>query len=321
MTQKEHILATFHFDEDILAIMEKEFIVHRLWEAEDNTAFMQGLSGTVRAVFTSAMIKIDPAFMDALPKLEIICGFGAGYERIDVAAASARGIKVTNVQAANSGCVADFAMGLLISAARGMMPAARFVRAGKWPARLGGADPQLYPITPRFYGRKLGILGMGQIGLAVARRAAAFDMDVGYHNRKPRADVNHSYFGSPLELAEWCDYLVIAAPGGESTKHLVNGAVLDALGPSGVVVNVGRGSIIDQQALIDRLSDGRLHAAGLDVIDGEPAVPAKLLELENAVITPHCAGVTRESSEASMDTVLRNIRAQFAGQPLLTQVN
>lgn len=268
------------------------------------------VDGAVRAA--TALIAKAPVTAEiiaALPQLRHIAVYGVGYDKIDVAAARARGIAVTNTPGPTDGCVADMAFALLLSAARGIASGDRFVRAGKWPE---GA----YPLLPRINSRTMGILGLGRIGLAIARRAAAFDMPVLYHSRRPVPGVPYSYRESVAALARDCDLLVVACPGGEATRGLVSAAVLRALGPRGIVVNIARGSIIDEPALVEALQNGTIAAAGLDVFDHEPTVPADLVALDNVVLMPHRGGGTIETWEECADMVIANLAAHFAGAPL-----
>jgi len=260
----------------------------------------------------TAMIAAGPVTAEAiaaLPNLRLIAVYGVGYDKVDVAAARARGIAVTNTPGPTDGCVADMAFALLLAAGRGIVGGDRFVREGRW---LAGA----FPLMPRLHSRTMGILGLGRIGQAIARRAAAFDMKVLYHNRRAVAGVPHGYRASVAELARDSEVLVVACPGGEATRGLVDGAVLRALGPRGIVVNIARGSVIDEPALVAALRDGTIAAAGLDVFDHEPAVPPALCGLENVVLMPHRGGGTVETWEECADMVIANLRAHFAGQAL-----
>lgn len=256
-----------------------------------------------------AMAPVPAALIASLPKLRAIAVYGVGYDKVDVAAARTRGIAITNTPGPTDGCVADMAMGLLLAAARGIVSGDRFVRDGRWQ---GGA----YPLMPRIHSRTMGILGLGRIGLAIAKRAAAFDMPVLYHNRRPVAGSPHGFRASLLELARDSDILMVACPGGAATRGIVDAAVLRALGPRGIVVNIARGSIIDEPALVAALQDGTIAAAGLDVFDREPLVPDALCALDNAVLMPHRGGGTVETWEECADMVIANLRAHFAGQAL-----
>jgi lactate dehydrogenase-like 2-hydroxyacid dehydrogenase len=266
-----------------------------------------------RGVLTFGTLGLSAADIDRMPNLEIICAIGAGYENIDVAAARARGIAVTHGPGTNVISVADHAMALLMAAARLIVPGDRIARTGEW-----SKGKQM---RPTITGKKLGILGMGRIGAAIAKRGAGgFDMKIGYHNRRPVEGASGTYFPSLVALAEWADFLAIASPGGPGTRHLVNAEVLAALGPAGYVVNIARGSIIDQAALIEALKTGKIAGAGLDVLDGEPAVPPALAALENVVLSPHIAGRAPESEAAMAGLMLENVTAHFAGRTLLTPV-
>lgn len=272
---------------------------------------------TVRAVLTNGRGGLTAAEMDLLPKLEVICAVGAGYEMVDLGRARSRGIAVANSPDSNAPAVADSAMTLLLASVRQLLRADRHVRNGGW-------QDQWRADTPTLGGKRLGILGLGKIGNRIAHRAAGgFDMVVGYHNRTPVAGSPYRYFENLVALAEWADFLISAAPGGAGTRHLINADVLTALGPKGYLVNVGRGTVVDTAALIDALQAKRIAGAGLDVLEGEPAVPPllpKLLEFENVIITPHCAGRAPESQTAATAQILANLNAFFAGKPLVSSV-
>lgn len=260
----------------------------------------------------SALIAAGPvpgALIAQLPALRLIAAYGVGTERIDRDAARARGIAVTNTPGATDGCVADMAFALLLAAARGVVAGDRFVRDGRW-------EGEVFPLMPRLHGRTMGILGLGRIGLAIARRAAAFDMPVLYHNRREVAGVPYGYRPSARALAADCEVLVVACPGGEATRGMVDRGVLAALGARGIVVNIARGSVIDETALIAALRDGTIAAAGLDVFETEPMVPVALRRLDNVVLMPHRGGGTVETWEDCADLVVANLRAHFAGQAL-----
>lgn len=272
---------------------------------------------SVRAVLTNGRGGLTAEEMALLPRLEIVCAVGAGYEAVDLDVARSRGIAVANSPDTNASAVADSAMMLLMAATRHLRAADRHVHAGGW-------QDQWRVETPTISGKRLGVLGMGTIGGKVAHRAAdGFDMEVGYHNRHAVAGSPYRYFDSVVALAEWADFLVCAAPGGAATRHLVNGDVLAALGPRGYLVNVGRGTVVDTAALIDALQAKRIGGAGLDVIEGEPSLPPRLPELlqfDNVVITPHCAGRAPEARAAATAAILANLNAFFAGKPLLSPV-
>lgn len=266
----------------------------------------------IRAVVTVGSLPLDARDMDAMPALGIICTFGSGYERIDVAAASARGIKVANTVGANAAAVADLAVALLLASLRRVHTGDRLMRAGEWR----GANAASFLFLRGLTGRRVGVVGLGAIGEKIAQRLAAFETEIGYHNRRPRTDVPYRYFGSPMELAAWADTLVLAHRADESNRHMVNAALLEALGPDGHVVNISRGSAIDEDALVAALKNSTIAGAGLDVFENEPKVRADLRALPNVVMTPHLGGGTSEAYEAMSDAVLANLDAFFAGTHL-----
>jgi len=265
-----------------------------------------------RAVLTIGVIGITPEEIAAMPAVELICCMGAGYEGLPLEVARARGIVTANGAGTNDDCVADHAFGLLISIVREFRKLDRLCREGVWREAI--------PQPPKVSGKKLGILGMGTIGQQIAKRAAAFDMEVGYHNRKPKEGVAQRYFDDLKSLAAWADFLVLAAPGGPATKHLVNAEVLDALGPQGYLVNIGRGSVVDTDALAAALRENRIAGAGLDVYESEPKRPEQLVGLDNVLLTPHMAGWSPEATQKSVDHFLANAEGHFAGRGVLTPV-
>lgn len=265
----------------------------------------------IDAVLTRGPLGLYAAEIAALPHLKIICVIGAGYEHVDLQAASNRSITVTNGAGANAPTVADHAMALLLALVRGIPQADASVRRGEW----------LKPMCPTLEGKRLGIVGLGAVGLAIARRAAnGFDMSVSYHNRQPRPDVPYTYQPSVRELAAAVDFLIVAAPGGPATHHLVDQQVLEALGPQGYLINIGRASVVDTHALVAALTEGRIAGAGLDVFDDEPRVPDALKLLSNVVLTPHIAGQSPQAAQDTVQLVVLNLQAFFSGQPLLTPV-
>ena len=263
----------------------------------------------VTAVVTSAPVGVPAAWLTQLPALKVVSSFGVGLDRLPLDAARASGLPVGYTPDVLNDCVADLAMGLLIDGARRIAAADRFVRRGDW---LNGR----YPLTTRVSGKRLGIVGLGRIGQAVARRAAGFDMDIAYNNRRPVEVVDWRHEPSLLALASWADFLVLTVAGGTGTHHLVNAEVMLALGPKGLLVNVARGSVVDQAALITCLQNGELGGAALDVFDDEPRVPAELLAMEQVVLAPHMASGTHDTRQAMADLVLANLLAGLAGEPL-----
>lgn len=281
--------------------------------APERAAAVKAGGDSMRAVLTHGSAGFTADEIAQLPRLEIICVLGAGHENVDKDAARARGIVVTHGPGTNDATVADHALALILAVVRDVAALDAGVRTSGWPkGRI---------TRPMVTGKKLGILGLGTIGAQIARRGAGgFDMEIGYCNRRPISASSYQYFATPEALAAWCDILVVAMPGGQATRGLVNAAVLDALGPQGFLVNIARGSIVDTDALVAALRDGRIAGAGLDVVDGEPEVPADLLAVPNLTITPHTAGRSPESITAMVGLVIRNLNAHFAGEPVLTPI-
>ncbi|MPS78620.1 MAG: 2-hydroxyacid dehydrogenase [Achromobacter sp.] len=264
----------------------------------------------VDIVMTIGAIGLNAQQIDALPNLKMIYAMGAGYEKIDLAHARLRGVKVANGAGTNDSCVADHAMGLMIAIIRGIPRLDQLTRQGVWRTQL--------PLPPNVSGKKLGIVGLGGIGEKVATRALAFDMEIGYFNRRPRTGSAHRYFPTLDELAQWCDVLLVAIPGGDSTLHLINADVLAKLGANGYLVNIARGSVVDTAALEHALRTQTIAGAALDVYEGEPQLPAGLADLQNLVLTPHVAGWSPEAMQSMVQKFLDNARRLYAGEPLLT---
>jgi hydroxypyruvate reductase len=293
--------------------LDRRFALHRLWEAKDRVAFYAPLAAKVRAIVSSGHAGADAAMMDALPKTELIACFGVGYDAIDVVAAKARKIAVTNTPDVLTDDVADLALGLLIDVARRITRGDRFVRSGGWLK--GGLE-----FGTALTGKKVGIVGLGRIGRATARRAEAFGLKVLYHGRREQPDSPYPYYADLVQLARDCDFLVLTLPGGPETKGLVGAQVLDALGSNGMLINVARGSIVDEKALVAALYAGRLGGAALDVFADEPRVPAELLTMDNVVLQPHVGSATHDTRGAMGRLVIDNLLAHFSGLPLLTRV-
>ena len=281
-------------------------------EADQAEAAIAAHGACVQCVCTIGASGLSAAQMQRMPQLTLVCAMGAGYENIDVTYAKAHGIAVGNGAGTNDECVADHAMGLLIAAVRGIVKLDKATRAGIWRSAM--------PLPANVSGKRLGIVGLGTIGAKIAKRAAAFDMQIGYHNRKPKEGVSHQYFEDLLALAAWADVLLVATPGGAGTKHLVNAEVLHALGEQGVVVNIARGSVIDTQALAEALRNGRLAGAGLDVYESEPLPPQELIDLDSVVLTPHVGGWSPEAVQNSVDRFIANMRNHLEGKPLVSPV-
>lgn len=284
-----------------------------LWEQADPIAWLREHGKDVRVVVTSARYGCGAAVIDALPRLEAIVSFGVGYDAIALDAARARGIQISNTPDVLNDCVADLAFSLLLDASRRLAHADRFVRAGQW-----SKGP--FPLATRASGKKLGILGLGRIGEKVAQRATGFDMEIAYHNRRPRPGAQWRHEPDLKALAAWCDFLVVTCVGGPETVGLVSREVIDTLGPKGILINVSRGTVIDEDAMVEALRDGRLGGAGLDVFRDEPNVPAALLSLDNVVLAPHIASGTHETRAAMEGLMMENLNAFLTTGKVLTPV-
>ncbi len=293
--------------------LSEEFDLHPLWREADPKKFLAEHGGEFIGLATSARVGADAALITSLPALKVIGSFGVGFDTIDIDAATKRGIAVSNTPDVLTDCVADLAFGLLIDVARGLSASDRFLRRGDW---LRGA----FPLQTRVSGKRLGIVGLGRIGRAIAKRASGFDMDLRYHNRHPAADTPFVYEASLPELARWADFLVVASAGGPETRHLISAEVIAALGAEGFLINISRGTVIDEQALVEALAHKRIAGAALDVFEKEPHVPQALLALDNAVLLPHIASGTHETRQAMADLTQANLRSFFKDGKLLTPV-
>ena len=285
--------------------------VHPLWAEPDVPAFLARHGREFVGLVTSAAVGADATLIGALPRLRVIASFGVGLDLIDLDAAARRDVAVGFTPDVLNDCVADLAFALLLDVARGVSAADRHVRRGGWLSAR-------WPLTTRVSGKRLGILGLGRIGRAIAWRGAGFDLDVRYSSRRPVEGVSWRFEPSVVELARWADFLVIAAAGGTATRHLVSAEVLDALGPQGFLVNIARGSVVDEAALVDALVAQRIAGAGLDVFENEPNVPPELFGLDNVVLLPHLASGTHETRKAMADLVRDNLHAYFSTGRLLT---
>jgi lactate dehydrogenase-like 2-hydroxyacid dehydrogenase len=271
----------------------------RLWESPDPDAVLAERRDDIVAVATGGT-RIDGEFLDRLPAVRIVASFGVGYDQIDATAAAERGVVVTNTPGVLDDEVADTALGLLLMTVRELPQAERYLRAGKW-------QDGPYPLTKAtLHGRRMGILGLGRIGQAIADRVEPFGVSVAYHNRR-RKDVDYHYYPSLVEMARDVDILMIVIPGGDDTRHLVNAEVLEALGPDGILINVARGTVVDESALVDALRDGTILSAGLDVFEAEPTVHPGLLDLPNAVLLPHVGSATIPTRNAMGNLVVENL--------------
>ena len=310
---KHEIIVTAQGHKGTLERLQAEFSAIKLWEAAERDAALKAAAPRLRALAHFGHSKVDGKLMDALPKLEIIANFGVGVDQIDLAAAKQRNIIVTNTPGVLNDCVADCAMSLVLNTLRKFPQSQDWLRSGYWPTR----GP--YPLATSLGGKTLGILGLGRIGEAIAKRALGFGMKIRYHNRNKK-NVPYAYDTDLVALAKNSDVLMIVTPGGAETAKLVNAKVFDALGPQGYVVNVARGTVVDELVLLRYLQEKKIAGAGLDVFEHEPKVPAEFYALDNAVLYPHVASATMETRKAMGDLQVENLHLHFAGKPVRTPV-
>jgi lactate dehydrogenase-like 2-hydroxyacid dehydrogenase len=296
----------------LMVKLHQNYVVHNQIHLSDQSAFMEA-TPRIRAVVANGESTVTRELIAQLPALELISVFGVGYDGIDVKAARKHGVTVTHTPEVLNDDVADLAMGLLLSITRTIPQADQFIRNAKWPK-----GPM--PLARKVTGSKLGLVGMGRIGQAIALRALAFRMDIAYTSRTPRTDVSYTYHPNATALAAAVDFLIVIAPGGASTHGLIDEQVLEALGSNGYLINIGRGSVVDEPALISALQNGTIAGAALDVFVNEPNVPEVLCGMNNVVLTPHIGSGTLQTREAMAHLTFENLRAHFAGLPLLTPV-
>ncbi|WP_210164930.1 2-hydroxyacid dehydrogenase [Afifella pfennigii] len=311
---KPEILVVSAHMPHVLTVLREEFLLHDLRDAENPAARLQEIGPSIRGLASTAFAAADKPLIDALPNLEIISHLGVGYDTVDVAHALSRGIAVTHTPDVLNDEVANTAILLLLSAARRFVEYDRYVRAGRWEEE---GDP---PLTHGIAGRKVGIVGFGRIGKTIAEKLKAFHAEIVYHGRREQKDQPYRYYADLRQMARDCYALVVITPGGAETHHLISGEVMEAIGPDGILVNVARGPVVDESALIAALQEGRLGYAALDVFEKEPHVPEALRKLDNVVLQPHQGSATVETRRAMGDLVVDNFRAFFAGRPLLTPV-
>ena len=267
----------------------------------------------IRGIATKGKTKVDAALLSRLPKVEIVANFGVGYDTVDAAAAAARGVVVTNTPDVLNEEVADLALGLLLATVREIPQADRFVRAGGWKSGV-------FPLGPTLRERTVGLIGMGRIGRAIAKRLDAFSVPVAYHSRRPQPDVPYRHYGELIAMARDVDVIIVIVPGGPATRHMVNAAVLEALGPDGILINVARGTVVDEAALLSALKARTILSAGLDVFEDEPHVPEGFFALDNVVLLPHVGSATHHTRGAMGQLVVDNLVSWFEGKGPVTPV-
>ena len=313
MTKDVHVLQAADFPPWINERLASEFTVHRYDQAKDKAALVKEVAPKVRGIATSAPEGADRALIESLPKTEIISSFAVGVDPIDLKCAKERGITVTNTAGVLTDCVADLGMALILAAMRRIVQADAYVRSGDWVSK------GTMGLTASLAGKKLGIVGLGRIGLALAKRAESFGMQIQYQNRRKRDDVAYPWFADAASLAKASDVLALVVPGGAETKSMIDAKVLDALGPKGFLVNIARGSVVDEPALIKALKEKRIAGAALDVFAEEPRRPDDFLGLDNVVLQPHHASATVETRTAMGNLMIDNLLRHFRGEPALAQ--
>ncbi|XP_049365513.1 uncharacterized protein LOC125830372 [Solanum verrucosum] len=293
--------------------LDNRFNLIRYWNFSDKKQFINDYAHSIRAVVGNAAAGADAELIEALPQLEIVASFSVGLDKIDLNKCKEKGIRVTNTPDVLTEDVADLAIGLMLAVLRRICESDRYVKKGLWKA----GD---FELTSKFSGKRVGIIGLGRIGLAIAKRAEAFDCPISYYARSEKANTNYKYYPTVVELATNCEILVVACALTPETRYIVNREVIDALGAKGILINIGRGPHVDEKEMVSALLDGRLGGAGLDVFENEPEVPDKLFGLENVVLLPHVASGTEETRESMADIVIGNLEAHFQNKPLLTPV-
>ncbi len=313
---RPHILQMGKVSDYQLGRLKERYEVTLATDVPDMDAFLAAHGPAIRAVATNGLDGMPRPVMDRLPALEIISVNSVGYDPIDVAEAARRGIMVTHTPDVLNKDVANIALALILTTSRRIVRDDNWLRAGNWKSRFGGA-----PLTRSIEGARVGIVGMGRIGQEIARKlSAAFDCQIAYHTRSPKPGLPWRYEPDLVALARDVSFLVLITPGGASTANLVGRAVLDALGPDGTLINVARGSVVDEKELVSALLEGRLGAAGLDVYADEPNAPKELFPLEQVVLLPHVASATVETRTAMADLTVDNLDLHFSSQPVKTPV-
>lgn len=294
--------------------LARDFTVHNRWEIKDLDAWLASSGHQIRGIVTSGVMGTDNALLERLPNLEVISSFGVGYDAVDISYIASRGIQLSNTPDVLNNAVADTALALLLCVSRKVSEAERFVRSGQWTTGK-------FPLGRDLTGKTCGIVGLGKIGKTIARRAAAFDMNIAYFRRgQAYPDVSYTHYADLNELAKASDYLVVIVPGGPDTEKLINAQVLQALGPDSYLINVARGSVVDEKALVASLQAGGIAGAALDVFEDEPNVPAELLNMNQVVLTPHIGSGTYETRQAMADLVFANLSGYFNEGKLVTAV-
>ena len=310
------IVTGFHFTRTMLATLSERYEIAGHMDKPTPAHIPAGVANKVQALVSTGSVGLSEALIAALPRLSLFCCYGTGYERVDLAAARKRNIMVTHGADANAPDVAELAFGILLASTRRIVRADKMIRRGEWTKRIPNRFGPIAGLT----GGKLGILGLGAIGMEFAKRAKGFDLQIGYCNRSKRADVDYPYFPDVMALATWADYLIVCLRSDASNRHIINAEVLKALGPRGHMVNISRGWAVDEVALADALRRNVIEGAALDVFDEEPYEGTELLQFDNLVMTPHFGGGTEHAQRRMTALVRQNLDAHFAGKPVASPV-
>ena len=314
MQNKPHVLIYAPWYEPAMDRLDEIAITHHLYEADNKEDFLREYGPKCSVIGT--MHYCPASLMDAVPNLKLILNFGVGYDGVDIPAATKRGVTVVNTPDVLNDCVADMALSLILAGRRKVLDADRYIRSGDWEKKGN------FEYVHNVHSSKIGILGLGRIGLEIAHRCQAFKMDIAYHQRTKRSELNFKFYESLIDMAEDCEILVAIIPGGETTEKIIDERVIEAIGPTGLLVNVARGTVIDNEALARCLKDGRLGGAALDVFPNEPTVPESLLEIDtNLILTPHMASATHLTRMKMGMILYDNLMALRDGTPFKTPVN
>jgi len=311
---KPIVLVVGPLPQNIMDALSAAYEIVRYWTLQDKEKELAAVADRVRGIATTGHYGASRALMDSLPQVEIIASFGVGYDAVDIAAAREKGIRVTNTPDVLTDDVGNLAVLLLLAVSREMLAADRYVRSGDWRAKGDMA------LTRSIRGKKAGVIGLGRIGKNIADKLAVFGMQIQWHGPRDKPDAGYPYQADLVAMASDVDYLIVACPGGAATRHIVGASVLDALGPEGTLINISRGSCVDEAALLDAVTTGRLGWAGLDVFEEEPNVPQALVESPRTVLLPHVGSATVETRTAMGNLVVENLALHFAGEPLATPV-
>ncbi|PWQ93971.1 2-hydroxyacid dehydrogenase [Leucothrix arctica] len=312
---KPEILQVGAYPEWDEVVLNDLFNMHRYFEIEDKSAYLKQHGAKIKGIATRGELGADRALIESLPSLEVISVYGVGYDAVDLAAAKERNIRVTNTPDVLTNDVADFGLAMMLSLSRQVIGGSEWVRSGNWK------NTGNFPLTSRIHGKRVGVLGLGRIGFEVAKRLTGFDMEISYSDVSAKDYApDWNFIQDPVALAESCDFLFVTLAASAETRHIVNKEVIEALGKTGMVINVSRAANIDEEALLDALESGALGSAALDVFEGEPALNPRFLALDNVLLQPHQASGTYETRKAMGGLVRENLVAHFAGKDLLTPV-